>query len=190
MKRKIIAIVISVVIVAGTGTAVGVVVKQNNDAKTEELVSVAVSEALATTETTTKNSTSESATTESTTTESTTASAAAKPSAKATTTEAKTVLKTEKKQPATIVENTDAQNNKIKHSTTANAQDNTRVKTPLGYVYKSDSNKQKDKIGYYWTTDYMINPNKNDDIYYECYIDENNNLFYFDNNGDRIYYKP
>ena len=64
MKTKIIAIVISVVITAGTATGVGIVVKQNNDKYTEELVSAAVSQALATTERTTM---SESTTEESTT---------------------------------------------------------------------------------------------------------------------------
>ena len=52
MKTKIIAIVISVVITAGTATGVGVVVKQNNDKHTEELVNAAVSQALATSENT------------------------------------------------------------------------------------------------------------------------------------------
>ena len=64
LKTKIIAIVISVVITAGTATGVGIVVKQNNDKNTEELVSAAVSQALATTESTTM---SESTTEESTT---------------------------------------------------------------------------------------------------------------------------
>lgn len=182
MKRKIIAIVISVVIVAGTGTAVGVVVKQNNDAKTEELVSVAVSEALATTETTTENSTSESATTENTTTteSTTTEPAAISASERATST---TVKKATKR---TTTASTQKTTNKPQTPTTSI----NPIHTPVGDVYKTDGNKQKDKIGYYWTTDYMVNPNKNDDIYYECYIDENNNLFCFDSNGDRIYYKP
>ncbi len=69
MKKKIIAIVISVVIVTGAGTGIGVFVKQSNDKNTQELINAAVSQALATTESTaTAESTTEEATTEESTT--------------------------------------------------------------------------------------------------------------------------
>lgn len=195
MKRKIIAIVISVVIVAGTGTAVGVVVKQNNDAKTEELVSVAVSEALATTETTTENSTSESATTENTaTTESTTTepaavSASAKPSVKTTN---KPTAKTTTKAKSKVTSKTKTT---VKEISTTNAPAEIdpddipeEVRTPVGTVVKIPKNKKQDKYGYYWPTSYTYDSDLNPHSYTYC-IDENNQLFYHDDNGNRIYYK-
>lgn len=183
MKRKIIAIVISVVIVAGTGTAVGVVVKQNNDAKTEELVSVAVSEALATTETTTKNSTSESAATENTTT------------TESTTTEPAAVSITESATSTTVKKATKRTATASTQKTTSKPQTTTTsinpIHTPVGDVYKTEGNKHKDKVGYYWTTDYVFTPEEDPYGYgfYNYNIDENNQLFYHDSNGNRIYYK-
>lgn len=66
LKTKIIAIVISVVITAGTATGVGIVVKQSNDKNTEDIVNAAISEALATADSST--STTETTTTEESTT--------------------------------------------------------------------------------------------------------------------------
>lgn len=184
MKRKIIAIVISVVIVAGTGTAVGIVVKQNNDAKTEELVSMAVSEALATTETTTKNSTSESAATENTaTTESTTtepsAKSATKPTAKTTTKgKSRVTSKTTVKEISTTNAPTEIDPDDIPEV----------VRTPIGTVVKIPKNREKDKYGYFWSTSYTYDSDLNPHSYTYC-IDENNQIFYHDDDGNRVYYK-
>lgn len=100
LKRKIIAIVIIVIITVGTATGIGIAVKQSNDRKMQELVSSAVSEALATsekatTETTTKQTTSET-TTENTTTKrgSTTVQRAAKETTQTTTTKVTTTVTT------------------------------------------------------------------------------------------------
>lgn len=68
MKTKIIAVVVSIVIIAGVGTAVGVTVSKSNDKETESLVNEAVSNALASA-LATEESTAEESTTEESTTE-------------------------------------------------------------------------------------------------------------------------
>lgn len=66
MKTKIIAVVVSIVIIAGVGTAVGVTVSKSNDKETESLVNEAVSNALASALATEESTAEESTTEEST----------------------------------------------------------------------------------------------------------------------------
>lgn len=182
MKNKIIAIIITVVFIAGAGTAIGVTVDRQHDEETASLVNEAVSKALETTTTTAATTT-------------TTAPTATKKTT--TTTEAQTIMNTEKNmenqkivttsnEAQTIIIESDNEKNKEFEALQS------PVHTPLGDVYKLDSNKEKDKIGYYWQTTYTFVPDKDDNLtasFYVYCLDENDKLFYFDDAGNRIYYK-
>lgn len=186
MKNKIIAIVVTVVFIAGAGTAIGVTVDRQHDEETASLVNEAVSKAL---ETTTTTTTATSATT------TTTVPAATEKAT--TTTEAQTIMNTERNmenqkivttsnEAQTIIIESDNEKNKELEALQS------PVHTPLGDVYKLDSNKEKDKIGYYWQTTYTFVPDKDDNLtasFYVYCLDENDKLFYFDDAGNRIYYK-
>lgn len=182
MKPKVIAIVIAVVITAGTATGVGVAVSRNNDKQTEELISAAVSEALATVESTTAESTTESTTAESTT---------AKNVQKALKQEATTVEETTTEEPS---KGTGTKTKKapeiIKNNDEVSESEDTKVlkvNTPIGTISKSEHNKRQDDLGYYWLTNYTYIPNPNSGTYYHYCLDENDKIFYFDKNNNRVY---
>lgn len=191
MKNKIIAIVVTVVFIAGAGTAIGVTVDRQHNEETASLVNEAVSKALETTTTTTT------ATSTTTTAATTTTTAPAATKKTTTTTEAQTIMNTEKNMENQKIVTTsneaqtiiiDSNNEKNKELEALQSP----VHTPLGDVYKLDSNKEKDKIGYYWQTTYTFVPDKDDNLtasFYVYCLDENDKLFYFDDAGNRIYYK-
>ena len=173
MKTKIIAIVVSVVIVAGAATGIGIVVKQANDKNAEELVSAAVSEVMATAESTTEETTTE-PTTE-TTTETTTLRDAKLPARTTTTTTVnngtgtKTVIDDGKKEtPQTTEQNS--------------------IETPTGTIIliKDDLRKNKDEIGYYWDLGQLYK-DPNTGFQYILNIDDNDKVFYIDDYGVRHY---
>lgn len=186
MKNKIIAIVVTVVFIAGAGTAIGVTVDRQHNEETASLVNEAVSKALETATTTTTATSATTTTTVPATTEKAT-----------TTTEAQTIMNTEKNMENQKIVTTsneaqtiiiDSNNEKNKELEALQSP----VHTPLGDVYKLDSNKGKDKIGYYWQTNYTFVPKEDDGLtaaFYVYNIDENNELFYFNDDGDRVYYK-
>lgn len=191
LKTKIIAIVISVVITAGTATGVGIVVKQSNDKNTEDIVNAAISEALATADSST--STTETTTTE----ESTTRKHLGAPQPTSTT---ETTTETTEEPQAIII---DPKSNGIRKpavttattttAPTVNKQDkdidksDLGTETPLGYVKKTDETKHKDDKGYYWETDFKYYRNGNKANSYDYFIDEEDYLFFFEN-GRRVYY--
>lgn len=189
LKTKIIAIVIAVVITAGTATGVGVVVKQNNDKHTEELVNAAVSQALATSENT---AIAESTTEEATTEESTTRKhlGAPQPTTTTKTTEEPQVIYDTK--PKDYVATTTTKQITTRE-TTKKSQDkdidksDLGTETPLGYVKKTDETKHKDDKGYYWETDFKYYRNGNKANSYDYFIDEEDYLFFFED-GRRVYY--
>ncbi len=59
------------------------------------------------------------------------------------------------------------------------------IETPLGYVNKLD--KHKDELGYYWVIDVSYEKDPNSGILYSYFIDEDNKIFIFDDNGKREY---
>lgn len=179
MKPKVIAIVIAVVITTGTATGVGVAVSRNNDKQTEELVSAAVSEALATVESTTIENTTES-TTEVTTAESTTAKTVQKAPKQETTTEEPQVAYDDKSDAPVKIENELPPNDD---------RENFEVNTPIGTIKKSEHNKRQDDLGYYWLTNYTYSPDPDNGKYYHYCLDENDTIFYFDENNNRVYPK-
>lgn len=173
MKPKVIAIVIAVVITAGTATGVGVAVSRNNDKQTEELVSAAVSEALATVESTTAESTT------------------AKNVQKALKQEATTVEETTTEEPSKVTgTKTKKAPEIIKNNDEVSESEDTKVlkvNTPIGTISKSEHNKRQDDLGYYWLTNYTYIPDPNSGTYYHYCLDENDKIFYFDKNNNRVY---
>lgn len=188
MKSKIIAIIITVVFIAGAGTAIGVTVDRQHDKKTASLVNEAVSKALETTATTTTEATTAATTTTTTkpaATEKTTATTEAQTVTDTKNTEKHKVVTTSKESQTVIIEFDDENSDEMEAIQSP-------VHTPLGDVYKTDFNKKRDQIGYYWQTSYTFVPKESDDLvasFYVYNIDENDKLFYFDDNGNRIYYK-
>ena len=160
MKKKIIAIVISVVIVTGAGTGIGIFVKQSNDKNTQELINAAVSQALATTEST---ATAESTTEEATTEESTTRRHLGAPQPK-TTTET-TITTTTSKTTTTkisVKENNDAATLTVKKPTSWHLEPYKRAKIDDRELMVSIITGDTPDAGKY------------------CYYDKNDNLIYID----------
>lgn len=170
MKNKIIAIVISVVIVAGAGTAIGVIVDKEHDKETVSIVDEAVSKALATTEITTKESTTQATTTEpAATTQKTTEQTTTTSQTETTTTE------------VIIVTNIDTTAKRVASTSTTE------------YVPKTGEGKRiKSSEGDYWniSQDYCLSASDfPDGELHKVYTTENNEWFYFDESGNRIYKK-
>lgn len=93
MKKKLISIVVTVVFVAGAGTAVGVIVNHSDNKNIDEIVNSAVSQALATTESPTEQTSTEESTTAPAVEKSTTAKSTAKAPADTTTAETPSTTK-------------------------------------------------------------------------------------------------
>lgn len=190
MKNKIIAIVVTIVFIAGAGTAIGITVDRQHDKETASAVNEAVSKVLETTATTTTTTESTTAaitttTTKPAATEKATASTEAQTVTDTKNTEKHKVVTTSKESQTVIIEFDDENSDKMEAIQSP-------VHTPLGDVYKTDFNKKRDQIGYYWQTSYTFVPKESDDLvasFYVYNIDENDKLFYFDDNGNRIYYK-
>lgn len=179
MTKKIIVIVVTVVFVAGAATGLGVVIKQTNDKNTEELVSAAVSEAMATSETTT-----ETETTQPTTEKNTDA----------------TTKKTPAEEYQTVYNTDNGENIQIITAPDGRGEYATEKK-----VYKVENSQQQeqpddeypidgalhDENGYYWATNRTYVPDDSDTehtkMFYPYYIDENREMFYFDDKGKRVY---
>lgn len=181
LKTKIIAIVISVVITAGTATGVGIVVKQNNDKNTEELVSAAVSQALATTENTTI---AESTTEETSTTRK--HLGAPQPTTATTTTETTTEITTTSSattSPAVVYNTNNAQ-----RAPDTPTKPTKTIETPTGVIslFKDDTRKRNDEKGYYWILGLSyVDPLTGNE--YILNVDDKDKVFYFDNEQKRVY---
>lgn len=177
MKKKIIAIVITVVIIAGAATGIGITVKQSNDKNTQELVSIAVSEALATAESSTSETTTQSAT-ESTAKEST------EP------TKTTSAQKKNTKETTTTTTTTEPQARKIEYQDTELPLPPT-VTTEFSPA-KGEGKRIKSSDGDYWNIAriYSFPPSSFDDRKsHKVYVSEDNEFFYFDENNNRIYQK-
>lgn len=174
MKNKIIAIIVTVVFIAGAGTAIGVTVDRQHDKETASAVNEAVSKVLETTATTTITTES---TTNATTTTTTKPAAAKKANA---TTEAQTVTGTTPKK-YEIISNTQA--NKIQY---ANSSDNVNSgnNQQNNSVNVNDPPKHsvgeiiKDPNGDYFATNLLTK----DENQFPVYVDCTSNLFYFKDN--------
>lgn len=172
MKSKIIAIIITVVFIAGAGTAIGVTVDRQHDKETASLVNEAVSKALETTATTTTE-----ATTAATTTTTTKPAAAKKANA---TTEAQTVTDTTHKKYEAIA------NKQSNHVHYANPSDdvNSGNNQQNNAVNVNDPPKHavgeiiKDPNGDYFATNLLTH----DENKFPVYVDCTSNLFYFKDN--------
>lgn len=173
MKNKIIAIVVTIVFIAGAGTAIGVTVDRQHNEETASLVNEAVSKALETTTTTTT------ATSTTTTAATTTTTAPAATKKTTTTTEAQTITNTTYKKYETIA------NKQANHGQYADSLDDVN----------SDNNQQnnavnvdppkhavgeiiKDPDGDYFATNLLTH----DENKFPVYVDCTSNLFYFKNN--------
>lgn len=181
---KIITIVITVIIVAGAATGVGIIVKQNNDKHMKELVNSSVSQTLATTEEKTTIA-------ETTTEESTTRRSLNAPQPTTTTEESQSIIIYDKNEVENHPTATVTFNNKyeVEEKTPEVVEKEKGIETPIGRVYKSDSTKHQDENGCYWETNFTYIPNQDSGKYYHYYIDENNKLFYFNDNCERTYYQ-
>lgn len=182
MKNKIIAIIVTIVFIAGAGTAIGITVDRQHDKETASLVNEAVSKALETTATTTTE-----ATTAATTTTTTKPAATEKATA---TTEAQTVTDTKNTEKHKLVTSSNTEDIRTTNKATEIKSEDIpeEIYTPVGTVVKIPKDKKQDKYGYYWSTSYTYDSDLNPHSYAYC-IDENNQLFYHDDNGNRIYYK-
>lgn len=229
MKNKIIAIVVTVVFIAGAGTAIGVTVDRQHSEETASLVNEAVLKALETTTTTTTAT----STTTTAATITTTAPAATKKTT--TTTEAQTIMNT------TIEKHKNLQSNNLDlHDATTTlkkSQENSSnitnsysqkfykvaiineelfnvyITNNGEYVYfKNNNEKETDKVLIKNINDVnfvFYKPvkkkqyDKNKEPYWEVQelfytmsdefppvcLDQNGSTFYFDDDGNRIYYK-
>lgn len=174
MKNKIIAIIVTIVFIAGAGTAIGITVDRQHDKETASAVNEAVSKVLETTATTT--TTTESTTAVATTT--TTKPAATKKTNA--TTEAQTVTDTTHKKYEAIA---NKQSNNVQYANSSddvnsgNYQQNNAVnvndppKHAVGEIIK-------DPNGDYFATNLLTH----DENKFPVYVDCTSNLFYFKDN--------
>lgn len=172
MKNKIIAIIVTIVFIAGAGTAIGITVNRQHDKETASLVNEAVSKALETTATTTTE-----ATTAATTTTTTKPAATEKATASA---EAQTVTDTTHKKYEAIA------NKQSNHVQYANSSDdvNSGNNQQNNAVNVNDPPKHavgeiiKDPNGDYFATNLLTH----DENKFPVYVDCTSNLFYFKDN--------
>lgn len=191
MKKKIIIICVAIIAVAGgtAGITVAVTNSQNSD-ETESLVNEAVSSALEEAASETEDEEfSEQNTDEESTKE--TAAKQKKPASNSETTTSQTTY-------PQVVYDTDENVMQRSDNGNSNRVDPERgeksdldkqdtIETPLGIYHKSDNNRKQDEIGYYWPTSWTCVPDPNSAAFYVYNIDENNELFYFDKNDNRVY---
>lgn len=172
MKLKVVIIVLSVLIVAGAGTAVGIYADKQKDKETASLVddavSSAVSDVLATAKATTEEETTIEIATQAKATEDSTVSTTEKSTG---TTAAKKQSTTTKKETTTKKKVTATKKKTPKSTnTTSGIPDR-----PKGGRFEAISSPD----GYYWETNYT-----RDNMLEQIYVDEDGRHFYF-KNGDQ-----